>query len=138
LLSRPDEVIQIALRAGAALKMPYDEKIAERVRALLANRSGVEEKSLMGHLAFMVEGSMCCSVGTNSVLFRVPAAERDALLASPHVTPMKMGARTMQGFVHVAPAGYRTAAALTKWLERGIAAAGARPKARSKAGRRRA
>jgi TfoX/Sxy family transcriptional regulator of competence genes len=118
--------------------MPYDEKVAERVRALLANRSGVEEKSLMGHLAFMVEGSMCCSVGTNSILFRIPAEERESLLTSPHVTPMKMGARTMQGFVHVAPAGYRTAAALTKWLERGIAAAGARPKTRPKRARRRA
>jgi TfoX/Sxy family transcriptional regulator of competence genes len=117
--------------------MAYDEKVAERVRTLLANRSGVEEKSLMGHLAFMVEGSMCCSVGTNSILFRVPADERETLLTSPHVTPMKMGARTMQGFVHVAAPGYRTAAALTKWLERSIAAGGGKPKKRRKSERRR-
>jgi hypothetical protein len=36
---------------------------------------------------------------------------------------MGMGGRTMSGFVRVAPEGYRTGAALRKWVERGIAAA---------------
>jgi TfoX/Sxy family transcriptional regulator of competence genes len=118
--------------------MPYDEKVAERVRALLSSRRGVEEKSLMGHLAFMVNGSMCCSVAADSILFRVRAEEREELLASPHVKPMKMGERTMNGFVHVAAPGYRTAAALSKWLERGLAAADTKPTRRSKAARHRA
>jgi len=118
--------------------MPYDEKVAERVRAMLAHRSGVEEKSLMGHLAFMVDGAMCCSVGTGSILFRVRADEREGLLASPHVTPMTMGKRTMKGFVHVAADGYSTAAALSQWLERGMAAADTKPKRRRQTKRQRA
>ena len=108
--------------------MPYDEKLAARVRALLSERRGVEEKSIMGHLAFMVDGSMCCSVSTESILFRVPAKEREELLENPHVTAMKMGKRTMTGFVRVAPPAYRTAGALAKWVERGIAAGSAKPK----------
>jgi hypothetical protein len=38
----------------------------------------------------------------------------------------------MRGFVRVAPDGYRTDAALRKWVERGVNAAAARP---PKAGR---
>ena len=76
----------------------------------------------MGTLAFMVDGSMCCSVGQDGLLVRVDADERERLLGKPYVTPMQLGGRTMSGFVRVAPAGFRTEAALAKWLERGIAA----------------
>jgi TfoX/Sxy family transcriptional regulator of competence genes len=104
--------------------MAYDEKTAERVRALLSDRRDVVEKKLMGGLCFMVSGSMCCSVsGRGGLLVRVGAEARTQMLAEPHVQPMVMGGRTMRGFVRVAPEGYRTAAALRKWVERGIAAA---------------
>ena len=53
-------------------KMAYDEKTAERVRALLSDRRDVVEKKLMGGLCFMVKGGMCCSVsGRGGLLVRV-------------------------------------------------------------------
>src|SRR6187549_2489431 len=103
--------------------MAYDEKLAERVRAVLAERRGVSEKALMGSLAFMVNGSMCCSVGRDNLLVRVDAEERERLLGDPFVLPMKLGSRTMKGFVRVAPEGFRTRARLAQWIEQGIAAA---------------
>ena len=117
--------------------MAYDEKLAERVRQLLATRRGVAEKKLMGTLAFMVEGVMCCSVGGDGLLVRVKAEERAALLLEPSVSAMKLGARTMRGFVRVAPAGLRTSAALSRWLERGISAASTARSASSGSGRKR-
>src|SRR5882762_7922441 len=104
--------------------MAYDEKTAGRVRALLSDRRDVVEKKLMGGLSFMVEGSMCCSVsGRGGLLVRVGAEAHAQTLAEPHVQPMGMGGRIMSGFVRVAPEGYRTGAALRKWVERGVAAA---------------
>jgi hypothetical protein len=47
----------------------------------------------------------------------------EQMIAEPHVQPMEMGGRTMSGFVRVAAEGYRTGAALRKWVERGVAAA---------------
>lgn len=102
--------------------MPYDEKLAARIRKLLTSYAGVEEKRLMGKLAFMVGGSMCCSVSEDSLLVRVSPAERDELLAEPHVSPMQMGRRTMRGFVRIAAPAYRTPASLKRWVLRGIAA----------------
>jgi TfoX/Sxy family transcriptional regulator of competence genes len=117
--------------------MAYDEKLAERVRAILSEHQGVTEKRLMGTLGFMVNGAMCCSVGPNGLLVRVSAEDREQLLTEPFVSPMKLGARTMKGFVRVAPEGLSTRARLAKWIERGIASGRAeRRKAQGSAGKR--
>jgi len=107
--------------------MAYDEKTAERVRRVLAGRRGVVEKKLMGGLCFMLKGGMCCSVsGRGGLLVRVGGEAHEQMLAEPHVQPMEMRGRMMTGFVRVAPDGYRTDAALKKWVERGIEAVAAR------------
>jgi TfoX/Sxy family transcriptional regulator of competence genes len=103
--------------------MAHDEKLAERVRTILVERRGVTEKRLMGTLAFLIDGSMCCSVDGDGLLVRVDAEERKRLIGEPFVSPMKLGARTMNGFVRVSLEGLRTRAKLTLWVERGIAAA---------------
>jgi len=104
--------------------MAYDEKTAERVRAVLAGRRGVVEKKLMGGLCFMVGGAMCCSVsGRGGLLVRIDPDAHARMIAEPHAAAADMRGRMMTGFVRVAPAGYGTAAALNKWVERGIAAA---------------
>src|ERR1043166_4882513 len=108
--------------------MAYDENTAARVRTALAGRRDVVEKKLMGGLCFMVTGGMCCSVsGKGGLLVRVDIEAMDRVLLEPHVAPMKMGGRVMRGFVRVAPEGYRSDAALKKWIERGIVAADALP-----------
>lgn len=115
--------------------MAYDEQTAARVRKVLAGRRDVVEKKLMGGLCFMTKGGMCCSVsGKGGLLVRVDIEAMDRVLLEPHVAPMEMGGRVMRGFVRVAPDGYRTDAALRKWVERGVNAAEARPakKARGK------
>jgi len=113
--------------------MAYDEKTAARVRKALAGRRDVVEKKLMGGLCFMLNGNMCCSVsGKGGLLVRVEIEAMDRVLLEPHVAPMEMGGRVMRGFARVAPEGYRTDAALKKWIERGVNAADARP---AKAGR---
>jgi len=99
----------------------YDAATAKRVRKLLAGRAHVVEKNMMGGLCFMVNGSMCCSVsGRGGLLIRIKPEAQARLVRQPHVAPMQMGARTMRGFVRIAPEGYRTDAALAQWLARGI------------------
>jgi hypothetical protein len=111
--------------------MAYDEATAERVRKVLTRRRGVVEKK-MGGLSFMLKGAMCCSVsGRGGILVRVGADGQERGLAEPHVEPMGVGRRVMTGFVRVRPQGYRTAAALKKWIERRVDFVAAMPKAAS-------
>src|SRR5215467_7974264 len=118
--------------------MAYDERAAERVRKLLSRRRGVVEKKMMGGLCFMVAGGMCCSVsGRGGLLIRIRPDTQEQTLREPHVQPVEMRGRTMTGFVRVAPEGYRTDAALTAWVNRGIEAVSTRSETPSRARPRR-
>jgi TfoX/Sxy family transcriptional regulator of competence genes len=108
--------------------MAYDENTAERVRRILAGRRDIVEKKLMGGLSFMASDVMCCSVsGRGGLLVRVNPDTRDRFLGEAHAQPADIGGRRMTGFIRVAPEGYRTEPSLKKWVERGLAAAAARP-----------
>ncbi len=48
--------------------MATTEAIAQRIRVLLTPRGELEEKRLMGSLAFMVNGAMCCALRDGALL----------------------------------------------------------------------
>lgn len=108
--------------------MGCDLADAARIRQILAGRDDVTERRMMGGVCFMVGGAMCCATSAQGgILVRIRPDARAAALREPHVGPMEMGARTMGGFVRVAPAGYASDDALGAWVRRGIEAAAARP-----------
>ena len=101
--------------------MAYDEAAAERIRKLLSRRREVAEKRLMGGVCFTVKGNMCCSVSVRGgILVRVGADAYLRMLVEPHVEPLEMRGRPVNGFVRVGPDGYRTDAALKTWVGRGL------------------
>jgi TfoX/Sxy family transcriptional regulator of competence genes len=106
--------------------MAYDEKTAERIRSLFSGRRDIVEKKMMGGLAFTTGGGMCCYLSRKGYfLLRVTPEVREKTLEMAHVQPTDFAGRRMSGFVLIEPAGFRTEAALAKWLERGIANASA-------------
>jgi TfoX/Sxy family transcriptional regulator of competence genes len=108
--------------------MPYDEKLAERIRKLVAGRRDVSERKMMGGLMFKTaSGMFCAASGRGGLLVRVDAALRDKFLGEDHVEPADIGGRRMSGFVRVQSEGYRTESSLKKWVERGLEAVGNRP-----------
>ena len=114
--------------------MPYDTHAADGIRVLLAGQSGVVERKMMGGIVFMVNGNMCVTAsGRGGMLVRVGPEAQARVLKEPHVQPMRMAGRTMHGFVRVMPEGYRTSAALRKWVTRGLDFVGTLP---TKAARR--
>ena len=101
--------------------MPYDMQAADGIRFILSQRHDVVERRMMGGLVFMVGGNMCVEAsGRGGLMVRVGAEAQARVLKEPHVTPLTMRGRPMTGFVRVAPEGYRTAAALRKWVKRGL------------------
>ena len=106
---------------AASSKPIADLADADRVRRILSRGHHVAEKTMMGGLVFMVDGHMCCALSRGKLMVRVGREARAALLALPHVEPMGFGGRQPIGFIRVAPAGYRTDAALATWIERGLA-----------------
>lgn len=96
--------------------MAYEEKLAGRVRKLLANRKGFAEKKMFGGLCFLLKGKMICGVLKEDLVLRVGPEKYEAALARPHVRPMNFTGRPTTGFVFVGPGGCRTDNALKKWV----------------------
>jgi TfoX/Sxy family transcriptional regulator of competence genes len=113
--------------------MPYDEKLAERVRKILGAKRGVTERKMFGGLAFLERGLMCCGIAGRDLMVRVPLDRYEAALARPHARPMDFTGRPMRGFLFVAPAGVRTEAALRRWVEASRAYVATLPPKRTRA-----
>jgi hypothetical protein len=103
--------------------MAYDERLANRIRRVLAERSDFTERKMFGGLAFFCQGRMCCGIVGNDLMVRVPIDEFDAALRSRYARPMDFTGKPLKGFVYVSPRGVPTAAALRAWMARGERAA---------------
>ena len=102
--------------------MAYDEDLAHRLRELLADEDAITEKRMFGGLAFLLHGNMSVSASRNGgLLARIEPEDTEAALARPHVELMRMGGRTMDGWITVAPEGLRTKRELAAWVKRSLA-----------------
>ena len=106
--------------------MAYDERLAARVRALLASRAGVSERKMFGGLTFMVGGNMCCGVNGEELIVRLDPGHEDDALARPHARPMDLTGRKIRGFITVHPDGL-TGSRLDRWVHEAVARAGSLP-----------
>ena len=106
--------------------MAYDEKLAARVRALLADRTDVSERKMFGGLTFMVSGHMCCGVNGDELIVRLDPDHEDKALAKPHTRPMDFTGRPMRGFVTVKAEGLK-GAQLNRWVREAVARAESLP-----------
>ncbi len=64
---------------------------------------------------------MCCGITTTAFMVRVGPDHYEDALAQRHARPMDFTGRPLTGMVYVDPAGYKTDAALAKWVARGVA-----------------
>jgi hypothetical protein len=106
--------------------MAYDESLAARVRALVADRTDVREQKMFGGLTFMVGGNMCCGVNGDELIVRLDPEREDDALARPHARPMDLTGRPLRGFVMVSPAGLE-GERLQRWVREAVARAESLP-----------
>ena len=108
--------------------MAFDEKLAERTRAVLKGTAGVTEKRMFGGIAFMLRGHMFVGIVDAMLMARVGPAEYEASLAKRHVREMDFTGKPLRGYVYVDPAGMRTARDLAAWTRKCIAFVSTLPK----------
>jgi TfoX/Sxy family transcriptional regulator of competence genes len=105
----------------------YDEDLADRVRVLLAGRTGVREQKMFGGLCFMLNGNMACGILRGELVVRVGKENIEDALSQPHSRPFDMTGRPMRSFVYVTAEGIATDNSLATWAGRGITYAEALP-----------
>ena len=102
--------------------MAYDERLAARVRALLAGRADVSERKMFGGLTFMAGGNMCCGDNGDELIVRLDPGREGEALARPHARPMDLTGRRMRGFLTAHPDGL-AGSHLDRWVHEAIARA---------------
>ncbi len=100
--------------------MAYDEKLAGRVRKLLAKRKAVAEKKMFGGVAFLLNGNMCVGLHGGELIVRLDPEATDRALAQRHTRIFDMTGRPMKGWILVKPPGVASEDALAKWVRTGV------------------
>jgi TfoX/Sxy family transcriptional regulator of competence genes len=100
----------------------YNEELAGRVRAVLADRTDVEEKRMFGGVTVMVAGQMSCGVLKDDLIVRIEqpiSTSFNELVAQPHVSPFDFSGQPMQGTVYVGNDALDDPQVLRAWVQRG-------------------
>ena len=106
--------------ASTLTHMAFDERLAERVSAVLLDVPDVREQQMFGGIAFLVGGHMACGIVGDELMLRLGDEGADAALDQPHVRPMDFTGRPMGTMVFLEPAGVETDEELAGWIARAL------------------
>src|SRR5262245_32490581 len=79
------------------------QRLAGRLRSVLARRRAVSEKPMFGGICFLLNGNMLCGTGTGRFMFRVGKKAHAAAMKRRGTKPMVIQGRRMEGFIWVEP-----------------------------------
>ena len=97
--------------------MPYDEKLAERVRKVLSpQKKHIEEKKMMGGLTFMLRDKMCVGIFKDELMCRIDPEFHEEAIQKKGCRTMDFTKKPMKGFVFVNPTGTSSEKELTYWI----------------------
>src|SRR4029078_8005335 len=97
--------------------MPYNEKLADRTREIIAlTHKNVEEKKMFGGLCFMVNDKMCMGVEKERLMVRLDPAKYDEVMEKEGCKPMNFTGKIMKGYVFVDIDVLNTKKELEYWI----------------------
>lgn len=97
--------------------MAYDEKLANRVREIIAqSQKNIEEKKMFGGLCFMVNDKMCVGVEQERLMLRIDPEKYNEAIEKEGCTPMDFTGKPMKGFVFINKDVLRTTKQLQYWV----------------------
>jgi len=96
--------------------MAYNETIADRIREFLVELPQVEEKHMMGGLAFMVNDKMCVGVIKDEMMARIDPEIYKEALGKTGCQPMDFTGKPMKGWVFISPEGIGKVKDMEYWV----------------------
>ncbi len=97
--------------------MAYNEKLAERVREIIAETNKkVEEKTMFGGLCFMVNDKMCVGVEQERLMVRLDPTKYEEVMEKDGCNPMDFTGKVMKGYVFVDLNVLNTRKRLEYWM----------------------
>lgn len=98
--------------------MAYNEKLANRVREILATLTkNIEEKAMFGGLCFMVNDKMCLGVEKERLMVRFNPEDTETVTGKEGCRPMDFTGRVMKGYCFVDVGTLNTKKKLEYWVK---------------------
>lgn len=98
--------------------MAYNEKLADRVREIIAaSHKNIEEKKMFGGLCFMVNDKMCVGVESERLMVRLDPEKMEEVLEKEGCKPMDFTGKVMKGYVFVDIDVLNTQKRLAYWMQ---------------------
>ena len=108
--------------------MPYDEKLAERIRELIPADIDFSERKMFGGLAFLAGGHMAIAAsGEGGILVRCGPEKFEKLAREAEVETAVMRGREMKGWLRVPASKLTTKRQLQRWVDLSVAYVGTLP-----------
>ncbi len=97
--------------------MPYDAKLANRIRERFAQLDNVEEKEMMGGLTFMYHGKMCVGIIKDELMCRIDPALHEDAVEQRGCRTMDFTKRPMKGYVLIDETGMKSKKEFDYWID---------------------
>ncbi len=96
--------------------MAYNETLANRIREKLVDLSNLNEKEMMGGLAFMVNEKMCIGVIKDEMMCRIDPNMHEKAVEKRGCRTMDFTRQQMKGWVMVDETGMNKEMELDYWI----------------------
>lgn len=98
--------------------MAYDTQLANRVRTYLSTEAHyeVEEKTMFGGLAFIVNGKMCVNISGARLMCRFDPLLMQDVATRKGYLPVIMKNKPLNGYCYVAAEGYKGKKDFEFWM----------------------
>lgn len=81
--------------------MPYDAGLAQRVREILEEEPGFDEKKMFGGICFLLFGNMVCGIIKDDLIIRIGPANYHEALKMPQTKKFDLTGKALTGWVMV-------------------------------------
>ena len=100
--------------------MAYNQSLANRIREKLQHLENIEEKEMMGGLAFMYNNKMCVGVIKDEMMCRIDPQIHDTLVEKNGCRTMDFTKRPMKGFIMIDEYGMKSESEFDFWINMAI------------------
>ena len=102
--------------------MAYNEKLADRIREVIAETKNIVEKKMFGGIAFMINDKMCLGVDKDDMIVRCEPNMTDDLLLKKGAKPFDLTSRPMKGWLLVTEEGTKSKKNFDYWVATAVEA----------------
>jgi TfoX/Sxy family transcriptional regulator of competence genes len=101
--------------------MPYNEKLADKIREKLAAYDNVDEMTMMGGLTFMLNDKMCVGIIKDELMCHIDSILQNNLVEKIGCRVMDFTNRPMKGYILIEEVGMKSTKDFNYWVDLAIA-----------------